>query len=286
MAVVDTPNVTHDFSLLSDYDLHLFNEGAHNHLYEKLGAHVVTHKGTRGVNFAVWAPDAWAVFVMGDFNGWNKWSHPLRVRGMSGIWEGFLPGLAEGAAYKYHVESRYHGYKVDKTDPFAFYNEVAPRTASIVAEDDYQWGDQQWMQIREGRNSRQSPISIYEMHLGSWMRVPEEDNRPLTYRELAPKLAAYLKRLGFTHVEFLPVMEHPFYGSWGYQVTGFFAPTSRFGSPQDFAYLVDYLHQQGIGVLLDWVPSHFPTDEHGLAYFDGTHLYEHSDLRRDRSELS
>ena len=279
-SLVHTPVVQHDFSLLSDYDLHLFNEGAHNRLYEKMGAHVATHNGSRGVTFAVWAPDAWAVFVMGDFNGWNKHSHALRARGSSGIWEGFIPGIAEGASYKYHVESRYHGFKVDKTDPFAFFNEVPPRTASIVREIDYQWGDQQWMQVRQDRNSLRGPMSIYEMHIGSWMRVPEQDNRPLGYRELAPKLAEYVKRLGFTHVEFLPVMEHPFYGSWGYQVTGFFAPTSRYGTPQDFMYLVDYLHQQGIGVILDWVPSHFPTDEHGLAYFDGTHLYEHSDLRQ------
>jgi 1,4-alpha-glucan branching enzyme len=279
-SLVHTAVVKHDFSLLTDYDLHLFNEGAHNRLYERMGAHLAAHNGTRGVNFAVWAPDAWAVFVMGDFNGWNKHSHPLRSHGSSGIWEGFIPGLSEGMSYKYHIESRYHGYKVDKGDPFAFFNEVAPRTASIVREIEYQWGDQHWMQHRQQRNSLQGPISIYEMHIGSWMRVPEQDNRPLGYRELAPKLSDYVKRLGFTHVEFLPVMEHPFYGSWGYQVTGFFAPTSRYGTPQDFMYLVDYLHQQGIGVILDWVPSHFPNDEHGLAYFDGTHLYEHADLRQ------
>ena len=279
-SIVHTPGVTHDFTLLSDYDVYLFNEGAHNRLYEKLGSHLATHNGTRGVHFAVWAPDAWAVFVMGDFNGWNKHSHPLRVRGASGIWEGFIAGLNEGAQYKYHIESRYHGYKVDKTDPFAVFNEVPPRTASIVRDIDYQWGDQQWMDIRRERNSLQGPISIYEMHIGSWMRVPEQDNRALGYRELAPRLAEYVKRLGFTHVEFMPIMEHPFYGSWGYQVTGFFAPTSRYGTPQDFMYLVDYLHQQGIGVILDWVPSHFPNDEHGLAYFDGTHLYEHADMRQ------
>ena len=277
---VHTPGVTYDFSLLSDYDLYLFNEGAHGRLYEKMGAHQVTHNGASGVQFAVWAPDAWAVFVMGDFNGWNKHSHALRARGSSGIWEGFVPGLKEGTSYKYHVESRYHGYKVDKADPFAFYDEVPPRTASIVRSTWYEWGDQQWMQVRRERNSLRAPMSIYEVHIGSWMRKPEENNRPLSYRELAPRLADYVKRLGFTHVEFLPIMEHPFYGSWGYQTTGYFAPTSRYGTPQDFMYLIDYLHQQGIGVLLDWVPSHFPTDEHGLAYFDGTHLYEHSDLRQ------
>ncbi len=279
-SLVHSPVVQHDFSLLTDYDVHLFNEGAHNRLYEKMGAHVVSHNGARGVNFAVWAPDAWAVFVMGDFNGWNKHSHPLRTRGSSGIWEGFLPGLGEGVSYKYHIESRYNGYKVDKADPYAFFNEVPPRTASIVRDIDYRWGDEPWMRTRQDRNSLRGPMSIYEMHIGSWMRVPDQDNRPLGYRELAPRLAEYVMRLGFTHVEFLPVMEHPFYGSWGYQVTGFFAPTSRYGTPQDFMYLVDYLHQQGIGVILDWVPSHFPTDEHGLAYFDGTHLYEHSDLRQ------
>ncbi len=279
-SIVQTPGITHDFTLLTDYDVYLFNEGAHNRLYEKMGAHIVSHNGKRGVHFAVWAPDAWAVFVMGEFNAWNKHSHALKVRGSSGIWEGFVPGLTEGTLYKFHVESRYHGYKVDKTDPFAFFNEVPPRTASIVRDIEYQWGDQQWMQIRQERNSLQGPISIYELHIGSWMRVPEQDNRPLGYREMAPRLAEYVKRLGFTHVEFMPIMEHPFYGSWGYQVTGFFAPTSRYGTPQDFMYLVDYLHQQGIGVILDWVPSHFPSDEHGLAYFDGTHLYEHSDARQ------
>jgi 1,4-alpha-glucan branching enzyme len=277
---VYSPGVSYDFSLLSDYDVYLFNEGAHGRLYEKMGAHQVTHNGTEGVHFAVWAPDAWAIFVMGDFNGWNKHSHALRVRGSSGIWEGFVPGLKEGASYKFHVESRYHGFKVDKADPFAFYSEVSPKTASIVRSTWYEWGDQQWMQVRRERNALRAPMSIYECHIGSWMRKPEENNRPLSYRELAPRLGDYLKRLGFTHVEFLPIMEHPFYGSWGYQTTGYFAPTSRYGTPQDFMFLVDYLHQQGIGVLLDWVPSHFPTDEHGLAYFDGTHLYEHSDLRQ------
>src|SRR5512140_1551926 len=203
---VQTPGISYGFSLLSDYDLYLFNEGAHARLYEKLGAHQVTHNGARGVHFAVWAPDAWAVFVMGDFNGWNKHSHPLRVRGSSGIWEGFVPGMSEGTSYKFHVESRYHGFKVDKADPYAFFNEVPPRTASIVRDIDYQRRDEQWMQIRHERDSLHGPISIYEMHIGSWMRVPEQDNRPLGYRELAPKLAEYVKRLGFTHVEFLPVM--------------------------------------------------------------------------------
>jgi 1,4-alpha-glucan branching enzyme len=272
--------VAYGFSLLSDYDVHLFNEGAHNRLYEKMGAHLAEWEGKRGVYFAVWAPDAEQVNVCGEFNRWNKKTHHLRARGNSGIWEGFIPGLGDGASYKYYIASRYNGYRVDKADPYAFFDEVPPRTASIVRDLSYEWGDQHWMQTRHGHNSLQAPMSVYEVHIGSWMRVPEEENRPLTYRELAYKLADYVKRAGFTHVEFLPVMEHPFYGSWGYQVTGFFAPTSRYGTPQDFMFLVDHLHQNGIGVILDWVPSHFPTDEHGLAYFDGSHLYEHADMRQ------
>ncbi len=233
-----------------------------------------------GCSFAVWAPNAERVSVMGDFNNWNKGSHPLRTRGDSGIWEGFIPGITKGTQYKYHVASRYQGYRVDKTDPFALFRQVPPDTASIVWDLQYEWGDQAWMENRHQHNSLASPQSVYEVHLGSWARVPEEDNRSLTYRELAKKLTDYVLRLGFTHVEFLPVMEHPFSGSWGYQTTGYFAPTSRYGTPQDFMYLIDYLHQHGIGVYLDWVPSHFPTDEHGLAYFDGTHLFEHADPRQ------
>jgi 1,4-alpha-glucan branching enzyme len=267
-------------SLLSDDDLYLFNEGSHLRLYEKLGAHLARRGGLEGTCFAVWAPNAEQVFVMGDFNGWSKSSHPLRPKGQSGIWEGFIPGVGEGATYKYHIVSRYKGYKVDKADPFGFYNEVSSRTASIVWELDYTWGDREWMENRRARNSAEAPISVYEVHLGSWMRAPEEGNRPLTYRELAPKLAEYVKRMGFTHVEFLPVMEHPFYGSWGYQSLGYFAPTSRYGSPQDFMYLIDCLHRHGIGVIMDWVPSHFPNDEHGLGFFDGTHLFEHGDPRQ------
>jgi 1,4-alpha-glucan branching enzyme len=273
------PRVRFDFSLLSDYDLHLFNEGAHNRLYEKLGAHLATVDSEQGTFFAVWAPDADGVSVIGDFNHWNNSTHPLRPRGRSGIWEGFIPGVVQQALYKYHVRSRYHGYKVDKADPFAFYCEMPPKTASIVTGLQYEWCDQAWMQLRRQHNALNRPMSIYELHLGSWMRIPEEYNRPLSYRELADRLTQYVADMGFTHVEFMPVMEHPFYGSWGYQVTGYFAPTSRYGRPQDFMYLVDRLHQQGIGVILDWVPSHFPGDEHGLAYFDGTHLYEHADYR-------
>lgn len=268
-----------DLSLLTDDDLYLFNEGSHFRLYEKLGAHPLKLNGQKGTYFAVWAPDAEQVFVMGEFNGWKKETHPLRPKGQSGIWEGFIPGVEKGAAYKYHIRSRYNNYRVNKADPFAFYNEIPPQTASLVWTLDYIWNDREWMKKRNLANRHQAPIAIYEVHLGSWMRVPEEGHRPLTYRELAPKLATYVQETGFTHVEFLPVMEHPFYGSWGYQVTGYFAPTSRYGTPQDFMFLIDYLHQQGIGVILDWVPSHFPNDEHGLGFFDGTHLYEHMDPR-------
>ena len=272
--------VRYDFSPLTDLDLHLFNEGSHNLLYEKMGARLATVDGQAGTHFAVWAPDADGIWVIGDFNGWDNRSHPLRPRGTSGIWEGFIPEIGRGTVYKYHVSSRYQGYRMDKADPYALCNEVPPRTASVVWNLEYEWGDAQWMNERRYRNALNSPMAIYEMHLGSWMRVPEEGGRWLSYRELAPRLAEYVSRMGFTHVEFMPVMEHPFYGSWGYQVTGFFAPTSRYGSPQDFMYLVDTLHQAGIGVILDWVPSHFPSDAHGLAYFDGTHLYEHSDPRQ------
>ncbi len=272
--------VRYNVSVLTDHDLYLFNEGTHYQLYEKLGARPMSAEGVEGSYFAVWAPDAEQVFVMGDFNGWSKFGHPLGSRAQSGIWEGFIPGVGQGAVYKYFVASRHRAYRVDKADPFAFFCESPPRTGSVVWNLDYTWGDDAWMRDRHQRHSLHSPVAIYEVHLGSWMRAPEEDNRWLTYRELAAKLAAYVVRMGFTHVELLPVMEHPFYGSWGYQTTGYFAPTNRYGTPQDFMYFVDYLHQNGIGVILDWVPSHFPSDEHGLAYFDGTHLYEHSDVRK------
>ena len=280
MATTASPEQVKDSTQLTSYDLHLFNEGKHNRLFEKFGAHLVEVDGKRGTYFAVWAPDAERISVVGDFNGWNSDSHPMNPRGDSGVWEAFLPGIGKGTVYKYHIRSRYHMYVADKTDPYGYYNEVPPRTASIVWDLEYEWNDAEWMRTRREHNKSDAPISIYEMHLGSWMRVPEEGNRSLSYRELAPKLAAYVKDLGFTHVEFLPVMEHPFFGSWGYQVTGYYAPSARFGTPQDFMYLVDYLHQNGIGVFLDWVPSHFPNDEHGLAYFDGTHLYEHADPRK------
>ena len=264
-------------SLLSPFDLHLFNEGTHSHLFDKLGAHLSTEPD--GTSFAVWAPNADSVSVIGDFNGWDKTANGLYPREQSGIWEGFIPGVKHGSLYKYHVHSRVTRAGADKADPYAAYSEQPPRQASVVWDLSYQWGDESWMSNRHMSNGRSAPWSVYEMHLGSWMRVPEEQDRWLTYRELGPRLADYVSRMGFTHVEFMPVMEHPFYGSWGYQVTGFFAPTSRYGTPQDFMFLVDYLHQNGIGVILDWVPSHFPSDEFGLQYFDGTHLYEHADPR-------
>ena len=267
-------------SLLTDNDLYLFNEGSHFRLPDKLGAHVVSYEGTSGTHFAVWAPNAGQVFVIGDFNGWNKNSHRLRPKGQSGIWEEFFPGIGKGTLYKYHIVSRFNDYRVDKTDPFSIFNEIPPKTASIVWDLDYQWGDQEWMTTRGQRSGLDKPLTIYEMHLGSWRRVAEEGNRSLSYRELAPQLADYLQRMGYTHVEFLPIMDHPFFGSWGYQITGYFAPSGNYGTPQDFMVLVDTLHQRGIGVILDWVPSHFPTDEHGLAFFDGTHLYEHADPRQ------
>jgi len=272
--------VRHDTTLLSDDDLSLFHEGSHYRLYKKLGAHVLTIDNTPGTYFAVWAPNAKEVSVIGDFNGWNKSSHPLSVRGKSGIWEGFVPGAGNGNLYKYYIASRYRSYTVEKADPFAAYYETPPRTASVVWDLDYEWGDQQWMDSRKERNALGAPISIYELHPGSWRRVSEEGNRYLTYREMAIQLVEYVQQIGFTHIEFLPVMEHPFYGSWGYQTTGYFAPTSRYGTPQDFMFLVDYLHQHGIGIILDWVPSHFPNDEHALGFFDGTHLYEHKDPRQ------
>jgi 1,4-alpha-glucan branching enzyme len=275
-----TQPVNYEVTRLTDDDLYLFNEGSHYRLYEKLGAYSMKVNGVEGTYFAVWAPNARQVFVIGEFNGWNRSSHALRSRGQSGIWEGFIPGVGKGALYKYYLLSRYHGYRVEKADPLALYSEIPSKTASIVWDLNYSWGDQAWMEKQREHNALDAPISIYEVHLGSWRRVTEEGNRSLTYRELAPRLAEYVAQMGFTHVEFLPVMEHPFYGSWGYQTTGYFAPTSRYGTPQDFMYLIDYLHQHNIGVILDWVPSHFPNDEHGLGYFDGTHLYEHEDPRQ------
>ncbi len=264
---------------LGDVDLHLFAEGTHARAYEHFGAHPATRGGRPGVRFAVWAPNAARVAVIGDFEGWGEAPVPLAMRAGSGIWEGFVAGLEKGARYKYRIDARDGAYRVDKADPYGIRCELPPATASIVWDLAYDWGDADWMKVRRGRNALDAPQAIYEVHLGSWMRVPEEENRWLSYREIAPKLAAHVRRCGFTHVELLPIAEHPFYPSWGYQVTGFFAPTARYGTPQDFMYLVDHLHSEGIGVILDWTPAHFPTDEHGLIYFDGTHLYEHADPR-------
>jgi 1,4-alpha-glucan branching enzyme len=272
--------VHYDTSLLTDQDLFLFNEGTHFRLYNKLGAHPLSRGSQDGTFFAVWAPSARQVCVMGDFNGWNNSGHSLRARGDSGIWEGFIPGVRHGESYKFHVRSHFHGYEVDKADPFAFCQEIPPRTASIVWDLNYTWGDADWMARRAERQGVTRPMAIYEVHLGSWARVPEDGYRSLSYRELAPRLAEYVKKMGFTHVEFLPLMEHPFFGSWGYQVTGFFGASRRFGNPQDLMYLIDYLHKNGIAVIMDWVPAHFPTDQHGLGFFDGTHLYEHADPRK------
>jgi len=271
--------VRYDFSLLSDDDLYLFNEGSHFRLYYKLGAHPLTVNDTAGTYFAVWAPDAEKVFVIGDFNNWDKASHPLAPRGQSGIWDGFIPGVGPGTCYKFHIHSRFQMYKVDKSDVFGYFHEGSPRTASVVWDLAYSWSDQEWMAGRSSRNALNAPFSIYEVHLGSWRRKPEENHRFLTYRELALELAEYVNTMGFTHVEFLPLAQYPFSGSWGYQVTGYYAPTARFGAPDDFRYLVDRLHQAGIGVLVDWVAGHFPKDDWALARFDGTALYEHADPR-------
>jgi 1,4-alpha-glucan branching enzyme len=267
---------------IGEQDLHLFHEGTHLRAYLKLGAHLATANGTAGVWFAVWAPNAASVSVIGDWNGWQKGRDTLHPVGQGGVWQGFVPGVQAGARYKYHLVSRLGGYAVDKADPYGAYHERPPRTGSVVWDLSYEWGDAAWMQERGRRNTLHAPISIYEVHLGSWRRSPDHPDEFLGYRDLAPLLADHCERMGFTHVELLPVMEHPFYASWGYQCTGFFAPTSRYGTPQDFMWLVDTLHQRGIGVILDWVPAHFPADEHGLVYFDGTHLYEHADRRQGR----
>ena len=265
---------------LTDYDLHLLAEGTHYRNYEKLGAHLTSLNGEPGTRLAVWAPNAEGVSVIGDFNGWNPETHPMKPS-EAGVWECFIAGVGQGALYKYHIASRVDGYRVDKADPYAFASEIRPQTASKVWDlSGYGWGDADWMADRGRHNAHDAPISVYEVHLGSWRRVTEEGNRWLRYREMAPLLAGYVNEMGFTHVELMPVSEHPFDGSWGYQPVGYFAPTSRFGTPQDFMYLVDTLHQHGIGVIIDWVPAHFPNDGHGLGFFDGTHLYEHADPRQ------
>ncbi len=276
-------------SLFSDFDLHLFGQGKHYYLYQKMGAHPRTVDGVAGVNFAVWAPNARNVSVIGDFNNWNRSATPMHLRHQElGVWECFVPGLRVGTLYKFALYSRVNNYAADKIDPYGLAAELRPQTANIVVDiTRYIWQDADWMSQREHHQQLSSPISIYEVHLGSWRHVPErhqagavEEDRFMTYRELAPALASYVKELGFTHIELMPITEYPFDGSWGYQVTGYFAPTSRFGPPEDFQYFVDYMHQQGLGVILDWVPSHFPKDGHALSYFDGTHLYEYSDPRK------
>ena len=264
---------------LTDFDLYLFAQGTHQRSYEKLGAHFTEQGGARGVQFAVWAPNARRVSVVGDFNDWNAAANGMNSTS-AGIWEAFVPGARQNELYKYHIVSNHQGYTVDKADPYGFAAEIRPQTASRVWDlSSYSWNDELWMTSR-AVNPLDRAISIYEVHLGSWRRKPEEGNRWLSYREIAPLLADYVHDSGFTHVEFLPITEHPFDGSWGYQTIGYFAPTSRFGTPADFMYLVDFLHQRGIGVILDWVPAHFPKDEAGLGYFDGSHLYEHADPRQ------
>jgi 1,4-alpha-glucan branching enzyme len=268
-------------STLSDYDRHLLAEGTHEHAADKLGAHPVVLDGVAGTTFAVWAPNARRVSVVGDFNRWDGRRHPMRGHPANGIWEIFVPGVGEGARYKFEILSRSGEPLALKADPYAFAFEAeTPRTAAVVTSlDHHRWRDAEWMRRRARRSPHDGPMAIYEVHLGSWRRVPEQRDRMLTYRELAERLGAYVRDLGFTHVELLPVMEHPFYGSWGYQVIGYFAPTRRHGTPEEFMAFVDELHRQGIGVILDWVPAHFPRDPHGLGYFDGTHLYEHADPR-------
>jgi len=278
-AAIPTTENRQPTTLLSDWDYHLFNEGNHHRLWEKLGSHPVERDGVAGTMFAVWAPNADSVSLVGDWNGWDDRAQLLESRGPSGIWEGFVPDVHKGMKYKYHIRSRHNGYEVEKADPLAIHNETPPHTASIVWDLDYEWNDDAWMRGRASRQGLTSPLAIYELHLGSWRR-PWDENRFHSYREIAGPLAEYVRKMNFTHVELMPVMEHPFYGSWGYQVTGFFAPTSRYGTPQDLMYMIDVLHQNGIGVILDWVPSHFPTDQHGLSYFDGTHLYEHADPKK------
>ncbi|AKT37258.1 1,4-alpha-glucan branching protein GlgB [Chondromyces crocatus] len=261
---------------MGEVDLHLFHEGRHLRLHEKLGAHLARRGDEEGVFFAAWAPNAEAVAVIGDFNGWDPARHPMQRRGILGIWEVFVPGAQAGQRYKLKIVSRDGDYTIDKADPFGFRHEAPPGTSSVVADVAYRWGDEAHMSARSKSGLRNAPMSIYEVHLGSWMRIPEEEDRMLTYREIAPRLADHVAKLGFTHVELMPLTEHPFYGSWGYQTTGYFAATARYGDPADLKFLIDTLHQRGIGVILDWVPGHFPHDAHGLSFFDGTHLFEHA----------
>ena len=269
--------------LLTEFDLYLFSEGNHFELYDKLGAHLVDHEGVPGVHFTVWAPSAERVSVIGDFNQWDGRRHSMRPRGATGLWELFIPGLVQGDLYKYEIKTRYQGYIGIKSDPFGFLAELRPKTASVVWDlDRYQWNDAEWMATRKEHQRLDAPLCIYEVHLGSWQKAPDQDwgQRWLTYRELAETLVPYVKEMGYTHIELMPFTEHPFDGSWGYQTVGCFAPTSRHGNPDDFRYFLDTAHQAGLGVIMDWVPAHFPKDAHGLAFFDGTHLYEHADPRQ------
>ena len=277
-----THAIHYNVSTLSEMDIYLFKQGSHAKLYEKLGSHMMEYKGKGGVHFAVWAPNAQTVSVCGDFNAYDNDAHPLKLRGdNSGIWEGFIENVEQGLTYKYHIVSKFHDIVHDKSDPFAFYSEKPSKSASRVWKlDGYQWQDEAWMKKRYKRNAHDAPISVYEMHLGSWKRKVEEDNRYLSYRELAVELLAYLQEMNYTHVEFMPLTEYPFFGSWGYQVVGYFSATARFGEPEDLMYLIDILHENGIGVIMDWVPSHFAVDMHGLVNFDGTALYEHEDPQR------
>ena len=271
---------TKAFSLFTDFDINLFKAGKHYRLYEKFGSHITTLDGEEGTYFAVWAPSAKAVSVTGDFNFWLEGDHHLNVRwDGSGIWEGFIPNVKKGSVYKYKIQSSENDVITEKADPFARRCEHPPKTASVVWEDEYKWQDKKWMKNRKKNNALDAPFSVYEVHLGSWKKQIEE-NRFLSYNELAEELVNYVADMNFTHVEFMPIMEYPYDPSWGYQLTGYFAPTSRFGYPDEFKFLVDKFHEKGIGVLLDWVPSHFPSDDHGLGYFDGSHLYEHPDRRK------
>lgn len=264
----------------TEFDISLFKSGKHFKLYEKLGSHLMEVDGVDGVYFAVWAPSATYVSVIGDFNYWNKDEHPLFPRwDGSGIWEGFIPGLKKGTIYKYQISAQ-DGRHLEKGDPYAFSWEVPPKTASVVWDLEYKWKDKKWMSARKAQVGKNKPYSVYEVHIGSWKKLGEEGNRSLTYQEMVKEMVPYVKDLGFTHVEFMPVMEYPFFGSWGYQGIGYYAPSSRHGSPQDFMALIDAFHKAGIGVILDWVPSHFPEDAHGLADYDGTHLYDHADPRK------
>ena len=274
--------IHYDISRFGEMDIYLFKEGTHTKLYEKMGSHIMERDGVRGVYFAVWAPNAKSVSVRGDFNDYDPAAHPLKPReDGSGIWECFIEGALAGLTYKYHIVSNYHGTVHDKADPFARFCEVAPKSASRIWEvETYHWNDAGWMKERGTRNRHDAPVSVYEMHLGSWRRKVEAGNRYLTYREIADELVEYLKQMHYTHVEFMPLTEYPYYGSWGYQVTGYYAATARYGEPQDLMYLIDALHQNGFGVLMDWVPSHFAVDMHGLINFDGTALYEHDDPRQ------